>query len=165
MPRVRWLMEFSHAARPRISCCFEPEAEADRRVFGGKDMGRFWIFIAAVLGALSVAAGAIGAHEVTADASRQAFASAALYHTLHALALLGVGVVLFISQGWRTRVGTIFLNLAALLFVVGIVLFSGGIYARHTEIFATPFGVVPAGGAALIGGWLAFAIGALGLRR
>jgi uncharacterized membrane protein YgdD (TMEM256/DUF423 family) len=128
-------------------------------------MGRFWIFIAAVLGALSVAAGAIGAHEVTADASRQPFATASVYHTMHSLALLGVGVVLFISQGWRTHVGTIFLNLAALLFVAGIILFSGGIYARHAEIFATPFGVVPAGGVAPIGGWLALAIGALGLRR
>jgi len=128
-------------------------------------MGRFWIFIAAVLGALSVAAGAIGAHEVTADASRQPFATAALYHSVHSLALLGVGVVLFISQGWRTRVGTVFLNLAAVLFVIGIIFFSGGIYARHADIFATPFGVVPAGGAALIGGWLALALGALGLRR
>ena len=129
--------------------------------------GRFWIFIAAILGGLAVAAGAIGAHAlggaVSADAKR-IFSTAQHYHALHALAMLGVGIVLLQSEGRRTRFATWFLQVAALAFLTGIVCFSGGIYVQVAEALGSSAGIVPLGGISFMVGWAALAIGALGLR-
>ena len=129
--------------------------------------GRFWIFIAAILGGLAVAAGAIGSHAlgdaVSADAKR-IFSTGQRYHALHALALLGVGIVLLQSEGRRARFSTWFLQVAALAFLTGIVCFSGGIYVQVAQGLSFGAGVVPIGGISLMVGWAAFAIGALGLR-
>jgi uncharacterized membrane protein YgdD (TMEM256/DUF423 family) len=129
--------------------------------------GRFWIFIAAILGGLAVAAGAIGTHAlgdaVSADAKR-IFSTGQHYHALHALALLGVGIVLLQSEGSRARFSSWFLQGAALAFLIGIVCFSGGIYVQVARGLSSGAGVVPLGGVSLMVGWAAFAIGALGLR-
>jgi uncharacterized membrane protein YgdD (TMEM256/DUF423 family) len=130
--------------------------------------GRFWIFVAAVLGGLAVVAGAAGAHALP-DATALAvpmriFNTGQLYHALHALALLAAGVVLIQSEERRAPFATWFLNIAAAAFFVGIVCFSGGIYLQIAKGFTSSGGIVPFGGIALIAGWAAFAIGALGLR-
>ena len=75
------------------------------------------------------------------------------YHFFHALGLLGIGLTLrFVDVGpvrW-----------AAVFVLVGIVLFSGSLYAL-TFGAPRPFGIVtPVGGLALIAGWISFAIGA-----
>ena len=83
--------------------------------------GRFWIFIAAILGGLAVAAGAIGSHALVDAASADAkriFSTGQHYHALHALALLGVGIVLLQSEGRRARFATWFLQVAALAFLI-----------------------------------------------
>ncbi len=128
---------------------------------------RFWIFLAAVLGGLAVAAGALGAHalaETTSADARRIFHTGQQYHALHALALLGVGIVMLQSEGWRARFATVFLQIAALAFVIGIFCFSGGIYAQVAQGLSSSSVIVPAGGIAFLVGWAAFAIGALGLR-
>ena len=129
--------------------------------------GRFWIFIAAILGGLAVAAGAIGAHAlgdaVSADAKR-IFSTGQHYHALHALALFGVGIVLLQSEGRRARFSTWFLQVAALAFLIGIVCFSGGIYVQVAQGLSSGAGIVPLGGISFMVGWAAVAIGALGLR-
>ena len=129
--------------------------------------GRFWIFIAAILGGLAVAAGAIGSHAlgdaVSADAKR-IFSTGQHYHALHALALLGVGIVLMQSEGRRARFSTWFLQVAALALLIGIICFSGGIYVQVARGLGSSAGIVPLGGISLMVGWAAFAIGALGLR-
>ena len=129
--------------------------------------GRFWIFIAAILGGLAVAAGAIGSHALgdaaSADAKR-IFSTGQHYHALHALALLGVGIVLLQSEGRRARFATWFLQVAALAFLIGIVCFSGGIYVQVARGLSSSAGIVPLGGISFMVGWAAFAIGALGLR-
>ncbi len=130
--------------------------------------GRFWIFLAALLGGLAVVAGAAGAHALP-DATALAvpvriFNTAQLYHAIHALALLGVGIVLVQSEGQRTATATWLLQIAAAAFAIGIVCFSGGIYVQALKGFTSSAGVVPFGGVAMIAGWTAFAIGALGLR-
>ena len=128
---------------------------------------RFWVFIAAVMGGLAVAAGAIGAHALSDAASADAkrtFSTGQLYHALHALALLGVGIVLLQSEGRRARFATWLFQSAAVAFLIGIVCFSGGIYLQvATGPTSTP-GIVPLGGIAFMAGWAAFAIGATGLR-
>jgi len=129
--------------------------------------GRFWVFIAAILGGLAVAAGALGTHAlgdaVSADAKR-IFSTGQHYHALHALALLGVGIVLLQSEGRRARFSTWFLQVAALAFVIGVACFSGGIYVQVAQALSSSAGIVPLGGISLMIGWAAFAIGALGLR-
>jgi uncharacterized membrane protein YgdD (TMEM256/DUF423 family) len=104
-----------------------------------------------VAGASAVALGAFGAHALRGILDAQSLGlwhTAVEYHIWHALALgLAVGV-------GRGRSG----RLATAAFMLGIVLFSGSLYAlalgapRWTGII-TPFG-----GLAFIGGWIALGL-------
>jgi uncharacterized membrane protein YgdD (TMEM256/DUF423 family) len=111
--------------------------------------------IAGLLLALATVLGAFGAHALKGQVSPerlQVYETAVRYHFFHALGLLGIGLTLrFIDAGpvrW-----------AALLVLVGIVLFSGSLYAL-TFGAPRPVGVItPFGGLALIAGWVCFAAG------
>jgi uncharacterized membrane protein YgdD (TMEM256/DUF423 family) len=131
---------------------------------------RFWIFVAGLLGATAVIAGAIGAHAVPrGDAAfavlGRIFDAAQLYHALHAIALVGVAAVMAGTEGKRTAWAGGLLQVAALGFVLGIAMFSGGIYVQLGQGLASSGGIVPVGGIAFIVGWVAFALSALGMRR
>ena len=93
---------------------------------------RYWLFLAAVLGALAVIAGAIGAHALasTAQEGVQIYRTGQTNHAIHALALFATGLLMLQSEGRRTKFGTITLQLAAAWFTIGILLFSGGIYGH-----------------------------------
>jgi uncharacterized membrane protein YgdD (TMEM256/DUF423 family) len=111
--------------------------------------------IAGVLLALATVFGAFGAHALKAHLSPdrlQVYETAVRYHFFHALGLLGVGLAL------RT-IDSSPLRWSAMLIVIGIVLFSGSLYALT---FGAPrlMGIVtPVGGLALIAGWICFAAG------
>jgi uncharacterized membrane protein YgdD (TMEM256/DUF423 family) len=83
----------------------------------------------------------------------QVYETAVRYHFFHALGLLGIGLTLrFVDVGA--------IRWAGVLVLVGIVLFSGSLYAL-TFGAPRPFGIVtPLGGLTLIAGWISFAIGA-----
>ena len=112
--------------------------------------------IAGLLLALATIFGAFGAHALKAQLSPdrlQVYETAVRYHFFHALGLLGIGLALRFmdvpSMRW-----------AAVLVLIGIVLFSGSLYAL-TFGAPRPFGIVtPFGGVALIAGWICFAVGA-----
>jgi uncharacterized membrane protein YgdD (TMEM256/DUF423 family) len=130
---------------------------------------RVWLFLAAILGGLAVVAGAVGAHVLSDAASidgplQQAYRSAQLNHAIHALALLAAGILMLHAQGRGRGFSAWALQAAAAGFTIGIVLFSGGIYAHVAGGFAGVTRFVPAGGMFLIAGWVALAAGALGLR-
>ena len=128
--------------------------------------GKFWIFIAALLGGLSVAAGAIGAHALDgglSGESRRIFSIGQHYHAIHALALFGTGIVLMQTEGRRKSFATWFLQIAAIAFLAGITCFSGGLYVQAANGLASNGGIVPLGGISFMAGWAALAIGALGL--
>lgn len=112
--------------------------------------------IAGLLLALATAFGAFGAHALKAQLSPdrlQVYETAVRYHFFHALGLLGIGLTLRFADVGPVR-------WAAVLVLVGIVLFSGSLYAL-TFGAPRPFGIVtPLGGLALIAGWISFAIGA-----
>lgn len=118
---------------------------AARRVLGA----------AGVLLAIATVAGALGAHTLKSHWAAErldVYDTAVRYQFYHSLGLLGVGLAL------RTYdVGA--LRAAALLIVVGIVLFSGSLYALTLDAPRAIGLVTPIGGLALIAGWLAFAYG------
>ncbi|MCI0493259.1 MAG: DUF423 domain-containing protein [Planctomycetes bacterium] len=131
-------------------------------------LARRWILIGALIGAIGVGLGAFGAHGLPGfldrlgyrgdDLARRLdiFETACRYQMFHALALVLTGLALSSreSNAWR---------LAAWAFFAGVLIFSGLLIVLA---FAGPrwnwLGmIVPAGGVAMIVGWIALAIGAL----
>ena len=108
-----------------------------------------WLGIAAINGALSVAAGAFGAHGLKNKVSSdhlEAFLTGARYHMVHALALIAVAWLM-------TRAPSSALTVCAWLFLIGMLLFSGSLYAL-TLTGIGKFGMItPIGGAAFILAW------------
>jgi uncharacterized membrane protein YgdD (TMEM256/DUF423 family) len=117
-----------------------------------------WLLIAAANGLLAVAAGAFGAHALAGalDAhALQTFETGARNHMYHALA---IGLAALALRDQRPA------RLAAALFLAGIVLFSGSLYALALTglrplAYATPFG-----GVAFLAGWAALGYAALRAR-
>lgn len=103
--------------------------------------------LAALSGAIAVAAGAFGAHGVSGKAAEW-LRTGGQYQLVHAVAaLLAAGA----PRG----------RLAAGLFVLGGALFAFSLYAMALGGPRWLGAVTPFGGAALILGWLALAIGSL----
>jgi len=119
---------------------------------------RLFITIGAVSGLLAVAAGAFGAHALRArlDASAlQTFQTGVTYQMYHALALVGVGILLA-----RFSVdGSAWLSATGWLFLAGTVLFSGSLYLLALSGTTWLGAITPLGGLAFLAGWLCLAIG------
>ena len=109
--------------------------------------------IAGLLLALATACGAFGAHALKthlAPDRLQLWETAVRYHFFQALGLLGVGLAL-------RSVDAAMLRNAAAFIVVGIVLFSGSLYALSLGGPRVLGALTPVGGLAWIAGWLLFA--------
>jgi uncharacterized membrane protein YgdD (TMEM256/DUF423 family) len=99
---------------------------------------------------VAVAAGAFGAHLLKGRLEPEMTAvwqTAVTYQAWHALSLLGIGGLL---AHWPDRRG---FSLAAWLFLAGIVLFSGSLYALALTGARFLGAVTPLGGAAFLAGW------------
>jgi uncharacterized membrane protein YgdD (TMEM256/DUF423 family) len=109
---------------------------------------RPWLVVAALVGASGVLFGAGGAHalrSLMAPEYLPTFETGVRYHLLHAVALLALAL------GGESRP----IALPAALFTLGVVLFSGSLYALALG-GPTRLGIVtPFGGVALLLGWLA----------
>jgi len=106
--------------------------------------------VGAVLAFLAVAAGAFGAHALEARLDPEAlelFRTAARYHMYHALALVAVA-------GLAARWPDPLWGVAGGLFVTGVVVFSGSLYALAATGLRWLGAVTPVGGLALLAGWL-----------
>ena len=115
----------------------------------------FWV-IGASLGALGVAGGAFGAHALKLRLSPEmlaVFETGVRYQLIHALALLAVA---WAGTRWEAPA----ITAAGWLFVAGIILFSGSLYALSLTGVRVLGAVTPFGGVAFIAGWLALAWGA-----
>ena len=113
-------------------------------------MNRPLIAAGAINAALAVAAGAFAAHGLRdrlVERSLEIFETAARYHMYHALAMLLAAVIAARVPGW--------------IFQLGIVLFSGSLYAFALTDVKVLGAVTPLGGVALLVGWLWLAVGAL----
>jgi uncharacterized membrane protein YgdD (TMEM256/DUF423 family) len=118
-----------------------------------------WAAVGAALLGVAVAMGAFGAHALKErlDAySMGVYEKAVFYHFVHALGILLVALLArtgAIGQAGQTR--------AAWLLLVGILLFSGSLYALALSGVRLLGAVTPLGGIAFIAGWLVIAYEAL----
>jgi uncharacterized membrane protein YgdD (TMEM256/DUF423 family) len=110
----------------------------------------------AALGLAGVALGAFGAHALKglleAAGRLDTYELAVRYQFYHALALLGAGIL---QQQYKSS----WLRHAASLFLLGVLLFSGSLYALCFTHMTAIAMVTPFGGVALIAGWAALMIG------
>jgi len=107
------------------------------------------VALGATLAGLAVAAGAFGAHalkEAVSPERLDVFDTAVRYQMMHALALL---LVAALSDDRLERP----LRFAATLFVTGIVLFSGSLYALVLADLPVLGAVTPLGGVLFLVGW------------
>lgn len=127
-------------------------------------MERLALFGAGILGFLAVALGAFGAHGLKArlgplpDGALRLewWSTAAHYHLVHALALVAVAFL-------ATRSSSVAVVVAAVGFVLGVVLFSGSLYAMTLTGVRALGAVTPFGGLAFLVGWASIAVAAWGL--
>ena len=124
--------------------------------------GRYAIAVGAVAMAVAVVLGAFGAHALKARLAVDAMATwqtAVQYQAWHALGLMGVG--LWMERWPERRV----LRVAAWLLVVGILLFSGSLYAVALTGLRALGAITPIGGIAWIVAWVLVAVAALRTSR
>jgi uncharacterized membrane protein YgdD (TMEM256/DUF423 family) len=122
-----------------------------------------WTAVGAALMALAVGMGAFGAHGLKdrLDAySMTVYEKAVFYHFVHALGILLVALLArtsAITPAGQTRV--------AWLLLIGIVVFSGSLYALAVTGVRMLGAITPIGGLAFIIGWLLLVYEALRLQR
>ena len=116
-------------------------------------MTRTFFMLGAVFACLAVGAGAFGAHALKAILPGEmlaVFETATRYQLYHALALFAVA-----WAGERYRPVTV--RVAGWLFVLGILLFSGSLYALALSGVRWLGAVTPVGGLAFLAGWVLLA--------
>jgi uncharacterized membrane protein YgdD (TMEM256/DUF423 family) len=121
---------------------------------------KLFIILGAILGGLSVAAGAFGAHALRAQLEPrmlEVFETAARYQMYHALALFGAA---WLYQ----QTGSQAAQVAGWAFLAGILMFSGSLYAMVFTGVRALGAITPIGGMAFLVGWGALAVAALKLR-
>ena len=116
-------------------------------------MDRVFFALGSLLALIAVALGAFAAHGLKSrldPAMLATFETGVRYHMYHSLALLAVG--------WAaTRWPGAAVNASGWLFVAGIVLFSGSLYALSLTGVRWLGAVTPLGGLAFLTGWLSLA--------
>ena len=113
-------------------------------------MAQFFIFSAALSGVLAVSLGAFGAHALKNRLDAYAmgiFETAVQYHFYHTLALFAVGLF---AAGFP---GINLLRSSGILFMLGLVIFSGSLYLLSFTGIRWLGAITPLGGLAFIGGW------------
>lgn len=117
----------------------------------GEGMVKFCLALGAGYGLLGVALGAFGAHalrERLAPDMLRVWETAVQYQFWHALALLAVGLL-------ALRAPSTGLAIAGGSFAVGVLLFSGSLYALALSEVRVLGAITPLGGLALLIGWAA----------
>jgi uncharacterized membrane protein YgdD (TMEM256/DUF423 family) len=115
-----------------------------------------YIALGSVLAAIAVALGAFGAHglkEIVSAETVQTFQTGVQYQMYHSLGLVLTGLL-------YEKASPKFARIAGILFLIGIILFSGSLYvltagrAAETAALDKAGIITPVGGLAFIGGWL-----------
>jgi len=116
------------------------------------------IFTAGILGALSVAIGAFGAHglesTLQANGRIETFETAVKYQFYHTIAILLLGILMFNMESH-------YFNWAFYSFLAGIFVFSGSLYTLSLTNITWLGAITPIGGVGFILGWIFLALGTL----
>ena len=124
----------------------KPSHESVFRIQSSMLTPRSLIFLNAMNGFFAVLLGALGAHALKGQVTVEALGwwqTAVQYQMWHALAVVGLGLSRWGRQGF----------LPAMLFVAGVVIFSGTLYAMALGAPRGLGAITPLGGILLIGGW------------
>lgn len=117
-------------------------------------MARFWFITGCLIAGLGVAAGAFGAHALKQRLSAElllVFETGVRYQMYHAFGLLVVAVAM---DRWPNTT----IHIAGWLFLAGIVLFSGSLYALCLSGIRALGAVTPIGGLCFLSGWAFLAL-------
>ena len=119
-------------------------------------MFRVLLLLAALFGFTGVGLGAFAAHGLKGQLSAEylaVFQTGVHYQMLHALALLGLAAL------WQ-RLGGRLLTAAGVCFCVGILLFSGSLYALTLTGISALGMITPMGGLMFMVGWFCLGLAA-----
>ena len=119
-------------------------------------MLRVLLLLAALFGFTGVGLGAFAAHGLKGQLSAEylaVFQTGVHYQMLHGLALLGLAAL------WQ-RLGGRLLTAAGVCFCVGILLFSGSLYALTLSGISALGMITPVGGLTFLAGWLCLGLAA-----
>ena len=119
-------------------------------------MFRVLLLLAALFGFTGVGLGAFAAHGLKGQLSAEylaVFQTGVHYQMLHTLALLGLAAL------WQ-RLGGRLLTAAGVCFCVGILLFSGSLYALTLSGISALGMITPVGGLTFLAGWLCLGLAA-----
>ncbi|MEO0490871.1 MAG: DUF423 domain-containing protein [Cyanobacteria bacterium J06659_2] len=122
-------------------------------------MVRLFLLSGAIAGGLAVIFGAFASHALKSrliERSLDIFETGVRYQMYHALALVLLGILLSLQAE-----SNIWFNLSGIGFTLGILTFSGSLYALALLGIKWLGAVAPIGGAAFIVGWGSLAIAAL----
>ncbi|AWF83191.1 DUF423 domain-containing protein [Microbulbifer sp. A4B17] len=114
-------------------------------------MAKLYLLLCALFGASGVALGAFGAHGLrgkVAENLLEAYKTGVQYQMIHVLALFGV---VLLMQNWGNRLS---LTLSGALFTLGIIFFSGSLYALALGGPRWLGPITPLGGLMMIAGWV-----------
>lgn len=117
-----------------------------------------WQAIGALVAMLAVALGAFGAHSLERTLSPHlldVYKTGAYYQMIHGIALAALGGQANRPAGARLR------HTACLLLFVGVVIFSGSLYALSITGVALWGAVTPIGGLCFLSGWAVMALASL----
>ncbi|WP_370623406.1 DUF423 domain-containing protein [cf. Phormidesmis sp. LEGE 11477] len=118
-------------------------------------MAGLFVAIASMLGVISVAGGAFGAHALKGtltDSALSSFETGIRYQMYHAIALLIIALLISQNPDIKELVA------AGWCFVAGVVLFSGSLYGLSLFGIKALGPITPLGGLAFIIGWISLAI-------
>ncbi len=110
---------------------------------------KLWLTLGAVYGFLAVGLGAFGAHALKAKLTPDllpVWRTAVEYHFYHALALLAVGLL-------ARQMPSGVLSAAGVCFGLGVLLFSGSLYALALSGVRVLGAITPIGGLLFLAGW------------
>ena len=121
-----------------------------------------YIKLGAITAMLSVVLGAFGAHmleeRISADAL-DVYQTGVQYHMFHAAGILLIA--LFMDRASSPKLAV----WAARLLLIGIVLFSGSLYALALSDVKVLGAITPLGGVAFIAGWICLALAARSAKK
>jgi uncharacterized membrane protein YgdD (TMEM256/DUF423 family) len=118
---------------------------------------RTWMTLASISGFVAVAVGAFAAHGVSDPAAKELLKTGASYGFMHTLATFACAIFM--------QIGAKRARFAPALFLPGVVLFSGSLYALAFGAPRWMGAITPLGGLMFLGGWAVLAWAALEIDR